>query len=508
MASTAKKESAISEEKAQAAAARAESAEESSAKADRDASEAVAKSVAERDEQVYAARQKAGRKAAAAVARAQELRQEAAACAGEEAAADAAIVASRGLPQATVAATQRCVAAAAERGRIVGEAIEMLRHWKSHSEVAFQLASALLAMADSGGVEFKEEMDRRGLGFLSSTVADVWAGHPEVAKVALRLLGTVSLEHLIRHLEEVMASEGRIVFLGLEALNKLTVGEGAMAQIDEAVRHGAREMLDDVDDSWAGNRMIALHSLNLRRRLSKSNAESLRPKKEVQLPEEDIVRMRGCFEYMDKDGSGFIDSQELSLALKLIGMKANTLELADALAEVDVDGSGRVEWPEFLWLMSRFGKNQTIEAQFTDERLAELSEVFNTFDANGNGTLDVKDLSLCLRSVGLSPTDFELRAMINEVDANESGAIDWLEFLFLMSRKVVDPENQHQLAFEYFDQDRSGKIDKQEFLDKMTRLSDEFTLEELDQMILEAKFENNNPDELTYREFVKMMMRP
>lgn len=450
-----------------------------------------------------------------AVARAQELRQESAACAAAEAAAEQVLASSRGLSQANqqgaadkaaVEANQRFLAVAEERGRIVGEAIEMLRHWKQNSEVAFQLTSVLLAMAETGGDDFVQEMDRRGLGFLTSTVADIWAGRAEVAKVALRLLGTVSIEHLVRHLDEVVATEGKIVFLGLEALNKLTSGN--MEQVDEAVRHGAREMLDEVDVNWSDSRMISLLSLNIRRRLRKSQVESLREKKEVQLADEEVVKLRGCFEHMDQDNSGSIDAKELSHALKLVGMKANRLEIQEAITEVDVDGSGLIEWPEFLWLMSRFGKNQTIEALFTEERLAELREVFNTFDQNGDGTLAVKEISLALRSVGLSLSDFELRAIIGEFDANESGAIDWLEFLFLMSRKAVDPENQHQLAFQFFDEDRSGFIDKQEFVDRMTQLSDEFTIEELDQMVFEAKFENEDLDIITYKEFVKLMMRP
>lgn len=41
----------------------------------------------------------------------------------------------------------------------------------------------------------------------------------------------------------------------------------------------------------------------------------------------------------------------------------------------------------------------------------------------------------------------------------------------------------------------------------MRELSTEFSIEDLDEMIFQAKFENGDLDMLTYKEFVKMMMR-
>jgi len=41
----------------------------------------------------------------------------------------------------------------------------------------------------------------------------------------------------------------------------------------------------------------------------------------------------------------------------------------------------------------------------------------------------------------------------------------------------------------------------------MQELSSEFSVEDLDEMIFQAKFENADLDTLTYKEFIKMMMR-
>jgi len=380
----------------------------------------------------------------------------------------------------------------------------MLRAWTRHGEMAKELLGALVCMADVGGDEFRLEMDRRGLGMAAGAVADVWASRPEVARLALRLLGMVSVELLISHITEAI-QEGTIVCLGVAALNQLTRDDPRL--IDDVAEQGGREMLDEVDQNWASERMISLQSLNLRRKLRKSSVKSLRPKKPVELAADDVVRIRGCFDAIDEDQSGSIEAEELAVAFQLMGIKATRQEIFEALAEVDLDGSGKVEWPEFLYLMSRYGTSMTIEAQFTRERLAELREVFSAFDANGDSTLSVKELGLVMRSVGLCPTDMEIQGMINEVDADQSGRIEFPEFLYLMSRKVADPENQHRLAFQFFDEERDDCIQRKIFIRKMQELSSEFSIEDLDEMIFQAKFENADLDTLTYKEFIKMMMR-
>merc|ERR1719161_3423906 len=99
--------------------------------------------------------------------------------------------------------------------------------------------------------------------------------------------------------------------------------------------------------------------------------------------------------------------------------------------------------------------------------------------------------------------------MIAEVDGDGSGEIDWAEFLYLMSKKTVDAENQQRLAFEFFleKNDRGGKIWKERFVSQMQKLTSEFSKEELEAMVVQAKCEDHDTSYITYREFVKMMMR-
>ena len=67
--------------------------------------------------------------------------------------------------------------------------------------------------------------------------------------------------------------------------------------------------------------------------------------------------------------------------------------------------------------------------QLTEEQIAEFKEAFSLFDKDGDGTITTKELGTVMRSLGQNPTEAELADMINEVDADGNGTIDFPEFL-------------------------------------------------------------------------------
>ena len=52
------------------------------------------------------------------------------------------------------------------------------------------------------------------------------------------------------------------------------------------------------------------------------------------------------------------------------------------------------------------------------------------------GTITTKELGTVMRSLGQNPTEAELQDMVNEVDADGNGTIDFPEFLNLMAKKM------------------------------------------------------------------------
>lgn len=85
-----------------------------------------------------------------------------------------------------------------------------------------------------------------------------------------------------------------------------------------------------------------------------------------------------------------------------------------------------------------------------------------------------------MRSLGQSPTEAHLQEMVNEVDVDGSGTIDFAEFLSLMARKLKDTDTEEEVkeAFAVFDKDNDGKITAEELRTVMQKLGEKLSDEE------------------------------
>ncbi|KAG9376588.1 FRQ1 Ca2+-binding protein [Pyrenophora tritici-repentis] len=61
----------------------------------------------------------------------------------------------------------------------------------------------------------------------------------------------------------------------------------------------------------------------------------------------------------------------------------------------------------------------------TEEQVSEFKEAFSLFDKDGDGQITTKELGTVMRSLGQNPSESELQDMINEVDADNNGTIDF-----------------------------------------------------------------------------------
>lgn len=87
-------------------------------------------------------------------------------------------------------------------------------------------------------------------------------------------------------------------------------------------------------------------------------------------------------------------------------------------------------------------------SSFTDEEVANLREIFNLFDKEQGGYIDIRDLETIMGSLQRDPS--EVREFVENVDPNSNGRIAFDEFLNLMQQvenKIVKSgENQKQMS--------------------------------------------------------------
>ncbi|KAF3786188.1 putative calcium-binding protein [Nymphaea thermarum] len=141
-----------------------------------------------------------------------------------------------------------------------------------------------------------------------------------------------------------------------------------------------------------------------------------------------------------------------------------------------------------------------------DEQLAELREIFRSFDRNNDGSLTQLELGSLLRSLGLKPSEEQLDALIQRADTNSNGLVEFSEFVSLVSPELLSsksPYTDEQLRslFSLFDRDGNGFITAAELAHSMNRLGHALTVEELTGMIKEA--DTDGDGRISYPEFAK-----
>lgn len=144
--------------------------------------------------------------------------------------------------------------------------------------------------------------------------------------------------------------------------------------------------------------------------------------------------------------------------------------------------------------------------RLTEEQLAEYKEAFSLFDKDGDGRITTAELGTVLRSLGHNPTEAELQGLIHAVDTDNSGTVDFPEFLSVVAKrtKACDSEEEIREAFRVFDKDGNGYISVSELRHVMTNLGEKLSDEEVDEMIKEADMDGDG--RVNYEEFVRVMM--
>uniref|UniRef100_A0A0A9Z690 Calmodulin n=1 Tax=Lygus hesperus TaxID=30085 RepID=A0A0A9Z690_LYGHE len=145
------------------------------------------------------------------------------------------------------------------------------------------------------------------------------------------------------------------------------------------------------------------------------------------------------------------------------------------------------------------------EYGLSEDQVAEFKEAFMLFDKDEDGAITIAELGVVMRSLGQRPTETELRDMVNGVDQDGNGSIEFNEFLQMMSKKMKGAEGEDELreAFRVFDKNNDGLISNSELRHVMTNLGEKLSDEEVDDMIKEADIDGDGM--VNYEEFVTIL---
>ncbi|XP_050539789.1 calmodulin-beta-like [Daktulosphaira vitifoliae] len=164
------------------------------------------------------------------------------------------------------------------------------------------------------------------------------------------------------------------------------------------------------------------------------------------------------------------------------------------------------EYSRIRKLTSRYDiRTHSNEFGLTEDQVAEFKEAFMLFDKDHDGKITEAELGVVMRSLGQRPTQSDLRGMVNEVDQDGNGSIEFNEFLLMMARKlkVSDGEEEMHHAFNVFDKNGDGFITFDELKRVMFSIGERLTDEEIEDMIKEADL--NGDKKIDYNEFITII---
>ena len=176
------------------------------------------------------------------------------------------------------------------------------------------------------------------------------------------------------------------------------------------------------------------------------------------LADDEIKCLKNCFDLFDSKKQTFLSADDLDEILRAMGFRPSAEELKAILEEIDEDGSGEIEFAEFCQLCAKFlVEDPDIETLKRELKAAfrfsyfcilcdcivmflfiYLIQFFRIYDKNGEGFITMDTLRGLISELLQPLTQEELDGIIDELDEDGSGTMDFDEFCEMM---MSAPEN-------------------------------------------------------------------
>jgi len=148
---------------------------------------------------------------------------------------------------------------------------------------------------------------------------------------------------------------------------------------------------------------------------------------------------------------------------------------------------------------------QVVATEMNDTQIKALRDTFLALDTNGDGLLSAQELRDGMAKIGVNEMPADVSRILEQVDANNSGSIDYTEFLSAsMDKKMYIQEDVCWAVFRSFDKDGNGKISKDEIAEVL-KDRDVRGVAPADISMIMSQIDGDGDGELDFQEFMKMM---
>merc|ERR1719203_518380 len=148
---------------------------------------------------------------------------------------------------------------------------------------------------------------------------------------------------------------------------------------------------------------------------------------------------------------------------------------------------------------------QVVATEMSDAKIEALRSTFIALDTNGDGRLSAAEVRDGLAKMGMQNVPADLKEVLQGVDADSNGSIEYKEFISAgLDKRLYLEQDVCWAAFCLFDKDGNGKISKDEIAQVLAS-SDVQAVAHTDLSDIMRAVDTNGDGEIDFDEFMKMM---
>ncbi len=123
-------------------------------------------------------------------------------------------------------------------------------------------------------------------------------------------------------------------------------------------------------------------------------------------------------------------------------------------------------------------------------QIVEIRDVFQKFDRDGSGSIDAKEIKRVMANLGIAVSDEQVTSMVDTIDVNRNGRLDFEEFLVVMARGMLEEDSRTELeavASIVSSSDREGYTSIEVLRGLLTTAGQPLRDDEVDEMLSQLK---------------------
>ncbi|GBG62000.1 hypothetical protein CBR_g28477 [Chara braunii] len=139
-------------------------------------------------------------------------------------------------------------------------------------------------------------------------------------------------------------------------------------------------------------------------------------------------------------------------------------------------------------------------------QLKELTEAFALFDTDRSGTITVEELGNFLQSLGQDLSEEELLEVVQEVDSNQTGSVEFREFVRVVEgggKRGAAFHKELADAFGVYDKSGDGHITHDELQEVLKKAGQNLSEKQVGAALKAADVDGDG--KVSYKEFLKLL---